>query len=121
MSYSVTNVTKGQTSVSAAEAIETNEDAPPIWHPELIKAQVRMRGMTLTRLATRNGLDASACRVALLRPLPKAEQAISAYLGVPLHVLWPDRYDAEGRRFRHVREQSSHERDAAHRLSAGAR
>jgi Ner family transcriptional regulator len=77
------------------------------WHPEDIKAEVRKTGTTLTRLALESGLDASACRVALVRPYPRAEQAISELLGVSLHLLWPARYEASGRRrSHHVRETS---------------
>lgn len=90
------------------------------WHPEDIKAAIRKRGMTLTELATRNGLDESACRAALKRPQPEADRVISAYLNQPLHTLWPDRYDEEGLRIRHVRDENTHERSAGHRLSRGA-
>lgn len=67
-----------------------------IWHPAMIKAEVEMRGMTLTRLALANGLDASACRVALRRPYLRAEQVISSFIGVPAHELWPERYHGDG-------------------------
>lgn len=83
-------------------------------HPAEIRAEIAMRGMTLTRLATEAGLDESACRVALIRPLLSAEKAISRFLGVPLHQLWPDRWDAEGRRYRNVRDENNHDRDVAH-------
>lgn len=88
------------------------------WHPEQIKAAIRMRGVTLSELALKNGLDESACRSALIRSQPKAEKVIAAYLGVPLHDLWPSRYDAEGLRIRHVRDEIYHESHGNHRLSA---
>jgi len=91
------------------------------WHAEEIKARVRMNGTTLTKLALDNGLDESACRAALRRPQPQADRVISRFLGVPLHELWPDRYDSEGLPIRHVRDEHNHERDDAHRLIAGAR
>lgn len=87
-------------------------------HPEQIKAAIRMRGMTLSKLALDNGLDESACRSALIRSQPKAEKVIAAYLGLPLHDLWPSRYDAEGLRIRHVRDEIYHEHHENHRLSA---
>ncbi|GAB4182022.1 MAG: hypothetical protein OHK0024_21220 [Thalassobaculales bacterium] len=68
------------------------------WHPEQIKAAVRMRGVTLTALAVSRGLPPSACREALVRPRPAGERAIAAFLGVPLHELWPGRWHADGRR-----------------------
>lgn len=93
----------------------TTKKKPPGWHPAQIRAAVSMAGKTLRGLALENDLDESACRAALIRPLPKAEKAISLLLGVPLHELWPSRWDEEGRRFRHVREEKYHERDLPQR------
>lgn len=103
--------------MSTPQAIATG------WHPEDIKAAVRKRGTTLTKLATDNDLSDSACRVALVRPLPSGEKVISAFLKVPLQVLWPDRYDQHGRRLsaRHVRDQNKRVRSGAHCQNAGAR
>ncbi len=101
------------------------ETAPPEkvegMHPEDIKAAIRKRGMTLSKLALDNGLDESCCRAALIRSQPEAEKVISRFLGVPLHRLWPDRYDESGGRVRHVRDEDTSERDDSHRLSAVAR
>ncbi len=85
------------------------------WGPEVIKAAIAMRGMTLTLLATKHGLNPSACRQSLQRPQPKADRVISEFLGVPLCKLWPDRYDANGDAIRHVRADSKHERGENHR------
>ncbi|MBI1407333.1 MAG: transcriptional regulator [Caulobacter sp.] len=81
---------------------------------------VRMRGKTLSQLALDAGLTESACRAALTRCVPKADKAIARFLGVSLHSLWPDRYDDEGGRISHVRDETTHECDQSHRLSAGA-
>jgi Ner family transcriptional regulator len=89
-----------------------------VWHPELIKAAIRMRGKTLSDLSLENGLDESAVRAALIRSQPQAEKVIAAYLGVPLQELWPERYDSEGLRIRHVRDENYHDRMRNHRLSA---
>jgi Ner family transcriptional regulator len=89
-------------------------------HPELIKAAIRMRGMTLSKLATDNGLHESAVRAALIRPQPEADKVISEFLGVSLHQLWPTRYDEEGHRIRHVRDEITLVRVGPHRLTAGA-
>lgn len=91
---------------------------PKGWHPQDIKAAVWKRGMTLSKLALDNGLDDSACRASLLRPQPEADRVISAFLGVPLHKLWPDRYDEAGERVHHVRDEPTRDRAGAHRLSA---
>ena len=85
------------------------------WAPPVIKAAIAMRGSTLTKLATDNGLNPSACRQSLLRPQPRADKVISRFLGVPLNVLWPERYDEFGDAIRHVRADSKHEHDENHR------
>jgi Ner family transcriptional regulator len=73
------------------------------WHPADITAAVKKRGMTLTALALANGLSESACRKALLTKYAKAEIAISQFIDVPLHELWPERWTASGSRIRRQR------------------
>lgn len=90
------------------------------WHAELIKAHIHMRGMTLSKLATDHDLDESACRAALRRPQPQADKVISKFLGVPLHELWPTRYNADGLPIRHVRDENTRNANRSHRLSAEA-
>lgn len=70
------------------------------WHKEDIKAEIRKRGKTMNDLARDCGLPNSTVRNALARPVMSGEQAISAFLGVPPHELWPDRWTPEGRRIR---------------------
>ena len=67
-------------------------------HPEDIKAAVRKRGKTLTQLALDSGLSASACRTALLEPVPAGNRAIATFLGTPVQLLWPEWFDEHGRR-----------------------
>lgn len=88
-----------------------------VWHPEDIKAEVRKRGVTLTQLAIQNDCEASVCRAALRRPSPRGEQIISAFLDVPPQQLWPQRYAKNGARRapRHIRDENSRTREAAHR------
>ncbi|WP_084540010.1 helix-turn-helix domain-containing protein [Azorhizobium doebereinerae] len=62
------------------------------WDKHDIKAEVTRRRGTLTSVATSAGLEPSACRVALCRRNLKGEQALAAFLGVDLAVLWPERY-----------------------------
>lgn len=90
------------------------------WHPADIRAEVSKRGKTLAGLARDAGLDESACRVALIRPLPKAEIAIARFLGVSLHDLWPKRWSPEGLRYRNVRVENYHGRDQTHRQNSRA-
>jgi len=96
---------------------------PKAWHPEDIKAEVRKRGTTLTKLATDHGSHESLCRAALSRPSPAGEQIISAFLNVPPQQLWPTRYGKDGKRLarRHVRDGNTPNRDQTHRQIAGAR
>ncbi len=96
----------------------TERKQPNGWHPQDIKSAVWKRGTTMSKLATDNGLSESACRAALIRPQPEADKVISEFLGVPLHCLWPDRYDEEGGQIRHVRDDISDDRPGNHRLSA---
>lgn len=93
------------------------------WHPEQIKAAVRMQGTTLSKLATDNGQHDSVCRAALIRPCAVGERIISDFLNVSLHELWPARYAPNGQRlaFRHVRDENRAEHPRAHRQFAGAR
>lgn len=90
------------------------------WHPERIKMAIRVRGTTLTKLATDNNLVESACRVSLVRPHAEADKVISRFLSVPLHVLWPTRYDEDGKDIRHERDYFRHVRDEDHRLNRRA-
>lgn len=90
------------------------------WAPPVIRAAIAMRGSTLTKLATDNGLNPSACRQSLIRPQPRADKVISRFLGVPLYQLWPDRYDTNGDAIRHVRVDSTQNRVAVHRQIRGA-
>lgn len=62
------------------------------WHREDIKAAVRKKGTTLTKLATDHGLKEGACRLALLGRHRQGESLIAGYLGIPLWELWPGRW-----------------------------
>ncbi|MBN4664211.1 helix-turn-helix domain-containing protein [Pandoraea nosoerga] len=72
----------------------------PGWHKEDIKAAIRKRGTTMNALARERGLPPSTVRNALGRPAFSGELAISQFLGVPAHELWPDRWTPDGRRIR---------------------
>ena len=67
-------------------------------HPEIIKAMVRMKGKSLSQLATEKGVSVSAVTGALRRPQPKGEKIIAEYLGVTPYELWPDRWTKDGQR-----------------------
>lgn len=68
--------------------------------PEDIKAAVRKRGVTLTELARRNGLQSAALRLALTLPRAQAERVIASFLDVHPMQIWPSRYSRSGQRLR---------------------
>lgn len=77
------------------------------WDRHAIAAEVHRRGTTLTQLALDHGLGSSSCRSALCRATPRGDHVIAAFLGVTVHELWPDRYDAGGNRLRAAGKPSS--------------
>lgn len=62
------------------------------WDRHAIAAEIKRRGSSLRKISLAAGLSESTCRGALYRPLPSGEEAISGFLGIPVHVLWPDRH-----------------------------
>lgn len=70
------------------------------WNKDEIKAEIVRQGVSLADLARRNGLTPTALSMSLTRrkPMTRADQVIAAFIGVPMHELWPERYDAQGHR-----------------------
>lgn len=68
------------------------------WHPEEIKAAVRMRDSSFEKLSRENNLPDHACRVAARRPHFKGEGVIANFLKVPPRQIWPSRYGKDGSR-----------------------
>lgn len=66
------------------------------WHPEEIKAAIRMKGSTMAELSRRNGYGEGTVRQALHRPYPAVERIVADHLGVAPEVIWPDRYGPDG-------------------------
>jgi len=66
------------------------------WHPEDVKAAVRKRGTTLTKLSTDHGYNPDAAGKALKTPWAQLEQIIADFLGVQPNKIWPQRYNAQG-------------------------
>lgn len=83
--------------VHAKESVKKPPAALSGWHPEDVKAAIRKKGVTLSELSLRHGYSDAYLRNALLRPIYDAEKIISAFIGVPAHEIWPDRYDADGK------------------------
>jgi len=71
---------------------------PKGWHLEDIKAAVRKTGISLEELSIANNLHPKACALALHRSSPIAELVIAEYLGVSPRQIWPQRFEADGRR-----------------------
>ena len=67
-------------------------------HREDLKAKLRKRFVTLGAFERQFRLPASSVAAAMRRPHSRAESAIAKALDVPAWVIWPDRYDGNGRR-----------------------
>jgi Ner family transcriptional regulator len=66
-----------------------------MWTPDKIKIELLSRGTNLSKLSIDNGLSISACRVALVKPFPKAEKIIADFLDVSVEELFPNRYQKQ--------------------------
>lgn len=62
------------------------------WDKHAIKAELHRQGMTLTALATREGINPKSFRGVWARTHRKAEAALAKFLSVPVEDLFPDRY-----------------------------
>lgn len=68
------------------------------WHPEEIKAQLRMRGITLSDVARDLDLPPSMVSAAIRHRARRhrgVEARVARLLGVTPRDLWPDRYAAK--------------------------
>ncbi|MGQ3670786.1 helix-turn-helix domain-containing protein [Xanthobacter sp. TB0136] len=92
------------------------------WHPEEIKAAVRMLGSTLYDVSRAAGLPEHACRSALRRSHFDGEFAVAAFLRVSPRDIWPSRYRPDGGRIPSVRRRSMISADPIprHRQNAAA-
>lgn len=71
------------------------------WHREDIKAELRKQFGNLTNLSVAWGFHRSSISNALERAeSPRVDQRIAEALGVPLHILWPERWTRDGSRIR---------------------
>lgn len=75
-------------------------------HPEDIKAAVRKTGVSLAELARRHGMAPSTGARALYLPCPTMNRAIADHLGVSVHELWPEWFDADGERLHRFERKS---------------
>jgi Ner family transcriptional regulator len=71
------------------------------WHREDIKAELRKQFGNLTTLSVSWGFHRSSISNALERAeSPRVDQRIAEALKVPLHELWPERWNRDGSRIR---------------------
>jgi len=66
------------------------------WHPAFIVYQLRLRGLSLRRLARLHGFSESACTTAIHYPVPRIERLIADAVGVQPQEIWPARYNPDG-------------------------
>jgi Ner family transcriptional regulator len=92
------------------------------WHPEEIKAAVRIMGSTLDEISRQFELPEFACRTAIRRSHIRGEQAVAAFLSVSPHEIWPSRYYADGGRIKTGRQlrKPSGRADLRHRQNGCA-
>lgn len=64
----------------------------PLWDRHRINAEIRRRGLTLTRIAIDAGLGDNACRSGVIGGNRKGARAIATRLGIPFRVLFPTMY-----------------------------
>lgn len=67
-------------------------NTPKVWDRHAINAEIRRRGMTLTGIALKNGMYASACRQGLMGLSRPGAEAIADALGIPFRELFPTTY-----------------------------
>lgn len=67
------------------------------WHPADIVAALHKRGYTLRDIARAEGLnDSSTLSKAMVQSYPAGERRLAKYAGVPVQMMFPTRYFADG-------------------------
>ena len=93
------------------------------WHNANIIAELKVKtGKSLRQLSEDHGLSANTLGQALQRPYPNAERIIAAAIGVDPQVIWPSRYNSEGKSSRRKGKRSitkNHPIDIAIEYSGG--
>ncbi|MQT14419.1 helix-turn-helix domain-containing protein [Segnochrobactrum spirostomi] len=91
------------------------------WHPEEVKAAVRIAGSTLDELSRRAGLPTFACRTAIRRAHFDGEMAVAEFLSLSPRQIWPSRWRADGSRIPAVRPKDNRPpADSGHRQNSEA-
>lgn len=71
-----------------------NEVHSTDWHPEIIKAELHRRGITLRSLSVEAGYKADSLKSVLRVPCVRYEQIVANALGITPESIWPSRYEA---------------------------
>ena len=69
-----------------------------IWDKHSIKAAIARKGKSLSDLARDFQMPEPTLRSALAKPCKSGELVISKFLGLPLYVLFPERWTIENKR-----------------------
>jgi Ner family transcriptional regulator len=70
------------------------------WMPERLLSELRKRGVSFSHVDRVYGLSRRVCWNAAIVPNAKGEAALSDFLGVPAHLIWPGRFDTKGNRLK---------------------
>ncbi len=62
-----------------------------------IRGQLLIRSIELSTLAEELDVSRQYVQSVAWQPRPRVQKAIADKLGVPVHEIWPDRYDRKGR------------------------
>ena len=68
------------------------------WSRHKILTEIKDHRYTTIKLGAQLVLRLIDIAVSLNRPFPKADKALARWLEIPLHDLWPSRYDSNGTR-----------------------
>lgn len=66
------------------------------WHPAFILYHLRLKGLSLRKVAVRAGYAAGSAESPIRRPWPAMERAVADAIGVHPNEIWPERYEADG-------------------------
>ncbi len=66
------------------------------WHPAFIVYQLRLKGLSLRKVAAAAGYAAGSGKRPISHPWPAMERVIAGAIGVHPSEIWPERYNADG-------------------------
>jgi Ner family transcriptional regulator len=90
-------------------AVPTNPSARLAW----LSYQLKLRGSSVAALARQEGVNPAALHRAMNNSSSHLERAIATALGMPVQTIFPERYDARGRRLNRTRAPNRSTRAAA--------